>query len=191
MTAAYSDAKMYFMDIPMLYGFADNMRFRGADGIYLFNWFDRLNFYASSQYQQMLDGGLSAKKTRQSERRYPVCFRNVGPSDAQLPKETDNPVTVRILMGATRLESETATLVLGFEKRDGLESAIFSVSLNGKELGAGAEEKALERLGSNPARAVTYSCPLGVLRSGENEMILRQTVGEKQRLVWAELRVVP
>ena len=193
MTGAYPGAKFTMMDVPTLYGFADNMRYRGADGIYLFNWFDRGQHpVADSIYQEMLGGGLTADTTRTKERRYLVGFLNVGaPNDVQLPKETDQSATVRILMGANPAELGTAFLVLAFAKRNGLESAAFSVSLNGTELGLHEKESSLETLGSDPARAVKFHCPLDSLRRGENEIVVRQTSGEKQRLVWVELRVVP
>ena len=195
MTSAYPGAKHVLMDIPTLYGFADNMHYRGADGIYLFNWFDRDPHrvpMSDSVYREMLDGGLEEETTRKKERRYLVGFLNVGvPNGIQHPQETGQPVTIQILMGTTPGESGTASLVLAFEKRDGLETATFSASLNGKDLGSSVEEKSLEKLGGSPARAIRFSCPLDSLRSGENEMLLRQTAGEKQRLVWSELRVIP
>jgi len=194
MTAAYPGAKLYFMDVPMLYGFTDNMRFRGADGTYLFNWFDSPK-ESDTVYRQLLDGGLSVEWTRQSERRYPISFRNIGPSGTQLPKETDSSVTARILMGGEVSKSGTISLVAGFEKRDGLATAVFAATLNGKNIGTPAEatEIKFSRLegAAVPGRLVIFPCPPDVLQTGENELVLHQTGGEKQRLIWVELKVVP
>ena len=193
MTGAYPGAKFTMMDVPTLYGFVDNMRYREADGVYLFNWFDRGQHpVADSVYQEMLAGGLKAETLRQNERRYLVSFRNVGaPNGVQLPKETDQPATVRILMGTNPDELGSAFLILAFEKREGLESATFSAALNGKDLGSHVEEESLAILGGDPGRAIKFHCPLDSLRRGKNELVLQQTVGKKQRLVWVELRVVP
>lgn len=195
LTSAYPGAKNVVYDVPALYGFADNARFRGADGVYLFNWFDGgAGTPPESSYRRLLDGGFSCDFLVEQERRYPLCFRNIAPAGlpnaAQLPRETDKPVTVRILAGKA-VQPGKAVLVLGFEKRDGLDAAAFSLSCNGKSLDAPEEEKGLTRLGSAPARALRFSCPSGDVRAGDNDIVLTQTKGEKQRLVWVELRVLP
>lgn len=195
MTAAYPGAKNIAFDVSTLYGFVDNAGFRGADGAYLFNWFDNCaNTPPESGYRRLLDGGIDDAFLAKQERRYPVCFHNIAPAGlpnaAQLPQEIDKPVTVRVLAGNTATQGK-AWLVLGFEKRDGLDEAKFSATLNGKDLGSMDEEKGLDRFDNIPARAVKFPCPEGAVQIGENEMVLSQIAGEKQRLVWVELRVAP
>jgi catechol 2,3-dioxygenase-like lactoylglutathione lyase family enzyme len=182
-------------DLSLLYGFVDNARFRKTDGIYLFNWFDYgPNTPPESNYHKLLTEGVGTEIVEKSERRYPVTYRDTVPpgvsNNVQLPKETDVVQTTRIPVGSVP-KNGSAFLILGFEKRDGLESAVFSASLNGKDLGRHEEEKEFERLGSSPQRAVKFRCPLESFRAGENEMVLKPTVGTKQCLIWVELRVVP
>ena len=182
-------------DLSLLYGFVDNARFRGTDGIYLFNWYDYgPNTPPNSNYHKLLTEGVGTKIIEKHERRYPITYRDTVPTgvsnNVQLPKETDVAQTIRIPVGSVPKHG-SAFLILGFEKRDGLASAAFSASLNGKDLGRHEEEKELARLGSSPQRAVKFHCPLESLQAGENEMVLQPTVGTKQCLVWVELRVIP
>ena len=189
-------------DLPLLYGFIDNARYRGADGIYLFNWFDiGSETPPDGNYRKLLAEGISTEIIMSNERRYPVTYRDIVPywettrditviDNIQLPKETDVVQVIRIQMGSVP-KNGSVFLILGFEKQDGLETTTFSASLNGMYLGQHEDEKDLWRLGSDPQRAVKFRCPLDVLRAGENVMVLQPTPGTKQRLVWVELRAIP
>ena len=176
--------------LSLLYGFVDNARFRGADGIYLFNWFDD-GPDSNPDYRKLLAEGIDAEVIRSRERRYPVTYRDIAPAgvsnDAQLPKETDTEQSIRIMMGS-KPQTGSILLILGFEGQNELQAATFSASLNGKDLERHEEEYELARLGSTPQRAVKFHCPPESLQCGENEMRLRQIAGTKQRLVWVELR---
>ena len=188
-------------ELPLLYGFVDNARFRGTDGIYLFNWFDRGHTMPPDcNYRKLLAEGVKADIVAARERRYPVTYRDIAiivngltppgfSYDTQLPKETDVAATIHMPMGSVP-KNGAVFLILGFDKRDGLESAMFTASLNGVALGPHEDEHDLWRL-AHPQRAVRFRCPLEALRAGENEMILQPTTGETQRLIWAELRYEP
>ena len=187
-----------YYDLPFLYGFIDNARFRGADGIYLFNWYDNgSKTPPDGDYRKLLAKGIEAEIIRSEERRYPVTYRDIDPGsetkrdvvvdNIQLPKETDVAQTIRIPMGSIP-KNGSVFLILGFEKRDGLETATFTASLNGKDLGQHDDEYELQRMAA-PQRAVKFRVPLASLQAGENMMTLQPTAGTVQRLVWVELRV--
>jgi len=188
-------------ELPLLYGFVDNVRLRKTGGIYLFNWFDGgHNTPSDRNYRKLLAEGVEPEIVATRERRYPVTYRDIAsiiaslaPQEfsfsSQLPKETDVATTLQMPMGSVP-KNGSVFLILGFDERAGIESAKFSTSLNGTALGQHEEEKDLWRI-AHPYRAVRFLCPLEALLSGVNEMVLQPTVGATQRLIWAELRFVP
>ena len=188
-------------ELQLLYGFVDNARFRGTDGIYMFNWFDGGHNMLTDNYRKLVAEGLGQEIIAVRERRYPVTYHDnawlidlvISPPgfsfSAQLPKETDIEAVIQITMGSVP-KNGSVFLILGFDDRIGVESTTFSASLNGTALSQHEEEKDLWRL-VNPQRAVRFNCPLDALRAGENEVILQPTAGNTQRLIWAELRFVP
>ena len=186
-----AEPAFYTQRLSFLYAFVDIARFREADGIYLFNWFDG-GPNSNTIYRQLLLEGIDDEYIMSRERRYPVTYRDIAPAgvsnDMQLPRELNAEQSIRIMMGAIP-ENASVELILGFENRAGLDRATFSASLNGINLGNYEEDEELARLGSEPGRAVKFICPLQALQSGENEMKLLQTTGARQNLVWVELRV--
>jgi hypothetical protein len=181
-------------DMATLYGFVASARYRGAKNIYFFNWMDSQTLPVTrEQYRTLLDKGLDDSVLQRSVRRFPVTYRDVvaeGVSnDAQLPRTTDAPATFVIPIGA-KLDSDKLLIIIGLGKGEGVSDASFTATINGKS--ATAVAFASEEL-HNPdvAHALCFDCPLQAAQDGYNTVTVQQTSGDLQRIVWAELRIVP
>ena len=179
-----------------LYGFAASGNHRGADGVYLFNWMDTNNWpVPGNDYKLVLKHGVGTRFVTRAARRHPVCFRDAVPAgfsmNVQLPADARLGKTFRMHIGP-RPDSGTAWAIVGLAKRDGLPESRFRAKLNGQSLETAADLNNLKQLGGNSARAVRFACPLNVLKTGYNDLDLRQVAGSTgQQIVWVELRMDP
>ncbi|GIT28506.1 MAG: hypothetical protein Ct9H300mP1_05520 [Planctomycetaceae bacterium] len=126
-------------------------------------------------------------------RRHPVCFRTPSPGgfsmNVQLP--ADARLAKRFACTSVPPDSGTAWAIVGLAKRDGLpshDSGKAERPVTGNRPGL----YQTEQLGGNSARAVRFACPLNVLKTGYNDLDLRQVAGSTgQQIVWVELEWTP
>ena len=148
-----------------------------------------------NDYKLVLKHGVGTRFVTTAARRHPVCFRDAVPAgfsmNVQLPADARLGKTFRMHIGP-RPDSGTAWAIVGLAKRDGLSESRFRAKLNGQSLETAADLTNLKQLGGNSARAVRFACPLNVLKTGYNDLDLRQVAGSTgQQIVWVELRMDP
>jgi hypothetical protein len=180
-------------DLATLRGFAASMVQRGADSLYLFNWMDSQTRPVSAEdYAVLIRDGLTPKALEGLPRRHPVTYRDTVPrgfpDGTQLPVEARDGGTFRVPTGSVPA-SGNAWAVIGFADREGLARAQFEVLLNGRLLTTTAEDLTNVSNLAGVARAVRLACPRERLRTGENELVVRQRGdGPSQQIVWVEIR---
>lgn len=183
-------------DLACARGFAASAHHRGADSLYLFNWMDsETRPVEMSDYQVLLQQGLSLESVTRAPRRHPVCYRDTVPpdvsSDVRLPIDAAAGGSVRIHIGP-RPTSGNVWAVIGLASAEAAGDTRWELSLNGHALGAAEDEPALKQFGGGAARALRFACPLETMSEGYNTLQIRQTAGAiPQRIVWMELQVVP
>jgi len=98
--------------------------------------------------------------------------------------------TFRIHSGPASKNAD-AFVLAGLAQADGMTQSQLEIMVNGKE-SIPAPDFADLTFFSGVARAVQHRCPLDSLRSGYNEIRIRQPPGQpEQRIVWVELRITP
>ena len=179
-----------------LYGFAASANHRGADGAYLFNWMDLTEWpVPSSDYSRLLKHGVSQQVVTAAARRHPVCFRDTVPEgmsmNTQLPVSGHAGRTFRIHVGP-KPTSGRAVVVAGLVKRDKVDTAAFGAALNGQPLKPIQDLADTRTLGGKSHRAIRFEAPAAAVRTGYNQIALKQTSGDvDQQIVWVELRLEP
>ncbi len=179
-----------------LYGFAASGSHRGADGVYLFNWMDVNDWpIQANDYRLLITRGVGAKVTARGPRRHPVCFRDTVPADlsmnTQLPADARAGKSFRVHIGP-RPKTGRAWIIAGLAKRDRVADARFVASVNGHKIKPTSDLANTKLIGGDAARAVRFDCPLGALKTGYNQITLKQaTDTSSQQFVWVEVRLSP
>ncbi len=183
-------------DLRAARGFAASARYRGADSIYLFNWMDsQTRPVQESAYRLLLHDGLSEKVVAAAPRRHPVCFRDTVPSGfpngAQLPAATRGGAKFQVHIGP-RPTSGKVWAIVGLARQDGVRTAEFRATLNGRPLAASEEVKDLSPFGGGPVRAIRFACPRQAASAGYNKLDVQQVDHRAdQKIVWVEIDVEP
>lgn len=192
---AYPAAQPIAEDITSTRGFAASVLHRGADAVYLFNYMDPAPLTGGTNaYRRLLEEGLSLDTVSRKARRHAVTYHDTVASgmssDVLLPVDGFKGGTFRIHCGPASRETE-AFVIAGLAQADGLTRSTFDITVNGTA-GIPAPDLTDLSLMAGVARAVQHQCPLGSLRSGCNEIGVRQRPGQpEQRIVWVELRIAP
>ena len=192
---AYPGAKPIEADLASTRGFAAAGLHRGADGIYLFNYMDPGPMAGGKDaYRTLLQEGLSLETVARQTRRHVVTYRDtVAPgmsNGVELPVDGFKGGRFRIYIGPAPREAD-AFVIAGLASSDGSSSGQFEIAINGQKCLSASDLTDLSLL-SEVGRAVQARCPPGSLSPGYNEILIRQQTGEReQKIVWAELRVVP
>ena len=183
-------------DLAALRGFAASARDRGADSLYLFNWMDsETRPVTANDYALLLQNGLSREEIVRRPRRHPVCYRDTVPAGfpdgVQLPVEAAAGGKFRIHVGPKPTGGEVWAMV-GLAERAGMADARLEAVLNDQPLDAAETVSHPQGIGGNAARVIRFPCPLPIVRSGYNDLGIRQTDrSPAQQIVWVELRVEP
>ncbi|MDR1120464.1 MAG: hypothetical protein LBM08_06060 [Dysgonamonadaceae bacterium] len=77
-----------------------------------------------------------------------------------------------------------------FTDDESVKEAVLSATLNGKNTQPVADAE-LERFSKNEVRALQFDCPLGAAKDGTNNIVVSQSSGTPQKIVWVELRIEP
>ena len=191
-TAAYPGSPRVDLDLAMYYGWAAGLRSRGADSFYLFN----LVYYPQDKppYRTILDQGLAEDVVRNGHRRHLVAYRDTVPpgfpTGAQLPKTIGDPATLVLETGELPA-SGNVSLVLDFAEAPGVAEAILTAHLDGQASGTASDLAKPARYGRNVVRALRFELPLESVRNGTNAVMVELASGQPQKLVWAELEIIP
>ena len=178
-----------------LRGFASSTFQRGSQGVYLFNWMSATKWpVPRKHYDFLLARGLSKKVLTTLPRRYPVCFHDTVPkgfdSGTQLPAAAKPGKTFRLHLGP-KPRSGKVWAIAGLPKRAGLADAKFAAKLNGQPIQVVADLNSTKELGGKSARGIRFECPVNAVRSGYNQLEIRQISGKPQQFVWVEIRIDP
>lgn len=189
-TAAYPGAPRVDLDLAMYYGWAATLHQRGADSFYLFNLVYRP--LDRPPFRTILDLGLDENVVRNGPRRHPVAYRDTVPpgfpNGAQLPKTTDQPVSLALDIGRKPAAGSVA-VILGFAQASGDPPP--DVRLNGQPATGHAALASTRNYGGNQTvRALRFVLPADALRDGANTIAIAATP-EPLRLVWAEIELRP
>ena len=177
------------IDLPLLDGWVTAMRSSGADSIYFFN-----PFYQPVLLKKFIRRGVDEKSCRDSDRRHPVIFRDMGDTPEerldQLPVNSDVPRSFKIAFGKKPSPKARGKLsvVVGFsgvKNIGGTKEAKFSVKLNGADPIGVEEEKKPEKFSSE--RAIRYIFPYSAAKDGINTVSVVTSEGEPQCIMWVEI----
>ena len=176
-------------------GFAAAGWYRGADQIYLFNYMDCDTIPISqSEYRTLIEDGLEADIVAKLPRRHIQAFRDTVPpgfpNGVKLPAEA-SPAAVFTLNIGPKPTGGRVLFVAGLAQRTAVETAQFAVTANGAVCTAIEDRKHPEQY-CGTARALQFECPMTAVKSGNNELVIRQIGDETaQQIAWAEIRVEP
>jgi hypothetical protein len=197
---AWPGGKEVQSDLASLYGFVASARFRGARNIYLYNWFDPSpghldsSFYpiGEKDYRTLLEKGIGDDVLLQSARRYPLGYHEIVPGmnrHIQLPKTLNSEAKFTIPIGLKPVTGKLY-LIIGLAANESVKEAVLSATLNGKNTQpvTDAKPKGFSR---NEVRALQFDCPLDIAKDGTNNIVVSQSSGTPQKIVWVELRVEP
>lgn len=180
-----SPASRTALDHALYNGWAANMHYLGADGLYLFNL-----VYMPAVFQGVIAKGLEMETIRNAPRRHPISYHDymMRPDSVdegrQLPQKTDQEITLNILLGQ-KPEQGKIHVVLAFQEKEAA-SESWEVTLGG-------EKPLSQEIGPQPTRygsagsALRWTFPLSAVQDGYNTVHLRQTTGKTRLLMWAEI----
>ncbi|MBQ2820793.1 MAG: hypothetical protein IJF17_04325 [Thermoguttaceae bacterium] len=172
--------------LEMLWGWADTMSARGADGHYLFNWMDCQTLpVQSAQYGYLLKRGLVQPLAKNEMMSYPLAFRDTVPAGfpngAQLPKNLSDGADFLIPHGTSRGKVE---VILGLDRADVFPE---NVTLNGQK--AENSFRTDSSLLKNCSETVIYRFSDSALKSGDNALSVPPRKDAAGKIQWVELRV--
>jgi hypothetical protein len=194
LTRAYPAAPPVRSTAAMVFGYAANYLWQGADRIYLFNHMDSETAVEKEEDRQRIQtmAGDAGEVCRQG-RRHVVTYTDTVPDGREtgyaLPVDL-NPQQfreLRIPVGPAPT-SGNAQLVLGLARG---EAAAFQqeVRVNG-ELCPPASAPKLT-VAENVKRLAAFDVPIPVIGEGESVVEIRNAAYEPVQVVWAELLIVP
>lgn len=179
-------------DLASLYGWAETMRFHGADGLYLFNWMDSQTLpVRPEEYAEVLKNGLGVDFLRTVPvKRFPITFHDTTAggvsSGAQLGKSLKDGGTFVVPHGCASGAGKP-TVVLGI---DGTNGKAAEVTLNGvRPIAYAWEDAAVKRI---PCQTVRwYVFPENALISGANTVVASPSPEAEGLIHWVEIRLEP
>lgn len=193
-TRAWLEGSILHTDLELLNGWAAACLYRGAPGLYLFNWMDNITRpVPESAYRQMIQSGLSRKIIENQPRRHPLTFRDTlphgFPDNQFLPADPGTQSTFPIPIGPVP-SSGTAELIVGLS----IDDTSFSLAaiLNGCSPLHLDEPADTQPLGADSAGARKTAIPLEHLVPGTNQVTLYSREAAPQgTIVWVEIRLKP
>ncbi|MDO4568750.1 MAG: hypothetical protein Q4D38_00020 [Planctomycetia bacterium] len=180
-----SPASRTTLDHALYNGWAANMHYLKADGLYLFNL-----VYLPAVFQGVITKGLERETIRNAPRRHPISYHDYmtrpthGDEGRQLPKKTDREISLKILFGS-KPERGNVEVILAFQEK-GLEREGWDVTLQGEKPLSCEVIPQAQRYGS-AGSALRWTFPLSAVEEGYNTVHLRPTDGKTALLIWAEM----
>jgi len=181
-TAASTILPMMPNSLEMLAGWADTMRYRGADGLYLFNWMDCQTLpVLKSEYEFLLrNGPTGAEKPV-----YPLAYRDTVPPGfsrgEQLPKNLADGADFTIPHGS---DAQATHVLLGLSEDEPVPTG---VTLNGKAAVSAEKVPNAGRENVTPF-AVRYTFPADAVKAGENQVSVPKQAEMKGVIRWVEMK---
>jgi hypothetical protein len=193
---AFPHAKRSHCDIEALRGLAAGILHRGADQVYLFNFYDRLHcFYTDEEYGRMLREVGDLQTVLDKPRRHIVTYIDALPPGVPcgylLPHQLTypNPAQFRIYTGP-KPAGGRVTLRVGLEgDNDDLAHATLAARCNCEPCAALPD--ITSTLPPHTNRYLEYDIPLRVMQEGYNLAELFTKKEASARIVWVELRIDP
>ncbi|MDO4582482.1 MAG: hypothetical protein Q4D62_00120 [Planctomycetia bacterium] len=176
-------------DLASLYGWAETMRFRGADGVYLFNWMDCWTLPVSvADYAHLLKTGLGAEFLATQGKRYPITYRDTvagGVSRGiQLGKHQNEGGTFTVPHGAA---TGYVAVILGI---DGANGRAAEVRLNGvSPISSGWDKQPAEGIPCDATWRAIF--PETALKPGDAIVTVVPCPEASGTIDWLEIRVEP
>jgi len=207
-------------DLESQCGFTAAMLNRGADGIYLFNHFNRNDFrrvetlpdgrkIERNEHQALLRTAGRMDRALAAPRRHVVTFHHPAPrhmpNPTQLPAtvSVDAPAVIEIDIGPEP-RSGRAVLRVGLDHRPGMSAAKLAAWANSinctpiEDLTAPAgckpnpqHRQRVFHVACVAARMLQFNVPVHALQPGRNAVKLLLQRGEPQRIIWLEMYLVP
>ena len=167
--------------LQMLAGWADTMRYRGAEGLYLFNWMDCQTLpVLKSEYEFLLKNGPAAAENPV----YPLAYRDTVPegfsNGEQLPRKLAKGAEFTVPHGS---DLGAVHVLLGVSEDEPVPTG---VTLNGKTA-LSAEKVPNVGLEKVTPFAVRYTFPNDAVRVGENQISVPAQKGAKGEIRWVEM----
>lgn len=189
--AGYPGGKQITNSLSSARGFASAALMRGADAIYLFNYMDPAPMLGGVEaYRALLEEGVSLETLSTKERRFACTYHDTVPADmssgAQLPAALADKPDFRIYAGP-KPSTGQVTVLVGFEKADGVDEKAVEVRLNGSPCaldGLVAEWADLP----GTAKAIRFKAELSAVKDGYNSVAVNGPASEN-RIVWLEIRM--
>ena len=192
---AYPGAKAKPTDLAAVYGFATAAYHRGADQIYLFNYFDPTPIADNpAESKVLLEKGLARKIVEQGPRRHIITYHDtVTPTvsaDIQLPADiTQTPKAFKIYAGPLP-HSGSAAVIIGLSDKATTTPAEVILTVNKHEQEIAGKDNSIAVPGTS--KTCRFSIPLDTLTDGWNEFHLKTTAsGLSCSVVWMELDLNP
>ena len=192
---SYPGAKALPNTMESTRGFAATGWYRGADQIYLFNYMDSDTIPVSkSDYRILIENGLGPDLVASLPRRHIQTFRDTVPpgfpDGVKLPADASSGAAFNLNIGP-KPTGGRVFFIAGLAQRTGIERTQFAVTVNGVACVAIEDREDPEQYCA-VARAVQVECPMTAVKSGNNEIAIKQTGNQTpQQIVWAEIRVEP
>lgn len=182
-------------DIEALRGLTSGILHRGADLVYLFNYFDRSpHFYDGQEYACMIRQVATLQTVLDKPRRYVVTYADTQPPGVAhaylLPHRltAPDPAQFRIYTGPKPARGRI-TLRAGLAAQDGPPPRI-EARCNNNRCGQGVAADSTMNL-PHVDRLLEYDVPINTLNEGYNLVELFQIDGASPQIVWVELRIDP
>ena len=179
----------------MLRGFSAAMLERGADQIYLFNHMDHYPNLSQEQYLAMFREAGKLETIVGKPRRHLVTYRDISPPDKTLPMALPADLVVggvakfSIYIGP-KPTTGRAIVRVGLGAGKDLDGAQFAVRMNGADCKADKDYSTPGHF-CGAKRALQFEAPLSAMKRGYNQVDVSLAKGEKQRIVWMEIYIVP
>ncbi|MCK5114158.1 MAG: hypothetical protein KAR11_05285 [Phycisphaerae bacterium] len=184
-------------DIESARGFAVSAYHRGADQVYLFNYFDANTDTAVEDDCRTIFNELGQPKSAVAgPRRHVVTFTDIlppgAPKQQALPKDLEEDgwtPCLRMHIGP-KPHSGKAVLRIGLAESENVGQAVLATRVNTVLCKPIADHDTPENI-SDCARLLQFDIPLEALRDGYNVAQLFLNAGGKQKAIWVEMRIDP
>lgn len=194
---AYPASPVNANSIESVRGASSAMLDRGADRVYLFNYFDRqpgrpTTAQSQAAYRQLVrEVGSLATMAGKSRRHIVTYADHCAPGEAQaaaLPCSCapQRSVDFRVPIGPTPLSDQSGQVRLALEHAEGAAAGTLLVRVNG-DLCSIAKEATLPSGWPEPPHV--YDLPAGTLHRGCNVVEVLNGLGAEIRLTWVELAI--
>lgn len=191
---AWLEGAILHTDLDLLHGWAAACQYRGADGLYLFNWMDGLTRPVSeADYWKMIRSGLDPEKLAKLPRRHPLTFRDTlphgFPDNHFLPADPAQAHTFPIPIGSIAATGR-AELIVGITLDDA--SFAFEAIVNGCSPLPVMDSTSPARLSPDCLGARRAEIPQEQLVPGTNLVTLYSPKAPPHgSIAWVEIRIYP